>query len=210
MPLVVRSLSDQIYDVLRQRIVLHDIAPGEMIRQDAIASELGTSKIPVREALARLAGSGLVTSSANKGFVATPLSAKEADDIFSLRALIEPPTAAATALEAKDAARADVAKALDELLTGKPDFRASMDRRRRMGMSMVFRDSHPTRNVLIVQLFDRAERYHPVDGNTDFIDVEGIKELVAAWLDRDAAGVHRLYQVRLASRAKLVRDALGQ
>jgi DNA-binding GntR family transcriptional regulator len=198
MPLIVRTLSDQICDVLRQRIVLHDIAPGDIIRQDALAAELGVSKIPVREALE---GSGMVQSVTNRGFIASPLSMEEADDIFALRLLIEPATAAASALEAGDEQRAEVAEAHAHLMRDEGDFRDTMDARRRMVLSLLIREDRPTRTRIIIQLFDRAERYHPADPDPDFLGFESLKALISAWLKRDGAKVREVYEARLIARA---------
>ena len=176
---------------------------------DAIAAELGTSKIPVREALARLEGGGMVQSVANRGFIASPLSSEEADDIFSLRVLIEPPTAAATALHSGDAERDEVAQALAQLAAGAVDFRKAAGARRRMMLSLLAQQNRPTRASIIVQLFDRAERYHPANPSIDFLGMDSLHALVAAWLDRDAVGVHRIYQARLLHRARIAQDALS-
>src|SRR5260221_1978516 len=95
--LVKRSLSDQIFDLVRDRIVSGGISAEGPIRQDALASELGVSKIPLREAFARLEQEGLVVSQANRGFFVSPLSADEAYDVFDLRLKIEPDAVAAAA-----------------------------------------------------------------------------------------------------------------
>lgn len=57
MSLVVRTLSKPVFEVVRDQIVKARLPNGEAIRQDALANELGISKIPLREALAR-AGEG--------------------------------------------------------------------------------------------------------------------------------------------------------
>jgi DNA-binding GntR family transcriptional regulator len=89
-PIEVRTLADRVYDVVRDRILAGDLAGGDPIRQDTIAAELGISKIPLREALTRLEQHGLVSSSANRGFVVAPLSAEEAEEVFALRLKLEP------------------------------------------------------------------------------------------------------------------------
>jgi DNA-binding GntR family transcriptional regulator len=210
MPLIVRTLSDQIFEVLRQRIVMHDIPPGAAIRQDVLAGELGTSKIPVREALSRLEGCGMVLSTANRGYVAAPLSPVEADDIFSLRILIEPPTAAATAMNASDAERAEVSDALKAIVAGRGDFPQTLNMRRRMMLSLLIQKDRPTRTAIIIQLFDRAERYHPANPTIDFLDLESLERLVSAWLDRDGATVNTVYLNRLVQRSRLAQEAAAQ
>ena len=89
-PIEVRTLADRVYDIVRDRILSGDMAGGEPIRQDAIAGELGISKIPLREALTRLEQFGLVTSYANRGYVVSSLSAEEAEEVFALRLKLEP------------------------------------------------------------------------------------------------------------------------
>ncbi len=88
--LVKRGLADQIFDLVRDRIVSGALSSETPIRQDALASELGVSKIPLREAFAKLEQEGLVLSHVNRGFFVRPLSADEAYDVFDLRLKIEP------------------------------------------------------------------------------------------------------------------------
>lgn len=76
---------DVIRDAIRQRL----LAPGAPLVQSALASALGVSKIPVREALHALASEGLVTFTAD-GARVTALTADEIDELWSLRALLEP------------------------------------------------------------------------------------------------------------------------
>jgi DNA-binding GntR family transcriptional regulator len=74
---------------LRERILRGDYPEGEPLRQDAIADELGVSRIPVREALRQLEAEGLVTFSPHRGAVVSSLSLEEIDELFQLRADIE-------------------------------------------------------------------------------------------------------------------------
>jgi DNA-binding GntR family transcriptional regulator len=78
-------------DTLRDAILRGELEPGSPLRQDQLASALGVSKIPVREALQRLAAEGLATFEANRGFSVASLTSGEAEEIYALRAAIEPP-----------------------------------------------------------------------------------------------------------------------
>ena len=74
---------------MRERI-LHGVYPeGEPLRQDAIAEELGVSRIPIREALRQLEAEGLVTFAPHRGAVVSTLSLGEIEEVFTLRADIE-------------------------------------------------------------------------------------------------------------------------
>lgn len=115
MSLVVRTLSDRVYEIVREQIVTGRLADNAPIRQDTLAAELGISKIPLREALARLEQDGLILSHANRGYQVQPLSARQLDEIFELRLSIEPAAAAHAAQTAANPERAAVMEAFERL-----------------------------------------------------------------------------------------------
>ena len=84
------SSPEMIYDALRDAIVRGQIAEGQTLRQDNLAQMFNVSRIPVREALARLEAQGLVTSARYKGVVVASMSVTEVAEIFEFRALVEP------------------------------------------------------------------------------------------------------------------------
>jgi DNA-binding GntR family transcriptional regulator len=86
----VQSVADQVYAVLRDRIAAGQIARGDRIHQEDLASELGISRTPVREALRRLAAEGLVDLKANRG---ARVSSSDAEDVrlsYETRLVVEP------------------------------------------------------------------------------------------------------------------------
>jgi DNA-binding GntR family transcriptional regulator len=82
---LVQSMTSQLIGRLRDRILAGAYAPGSALRQDVLASEFGTSKIPVREALVQLQSEGLVDIFPNRGFQVRPLAATELEEVFRLR-----------------------------------------------------------------------------------------------------------------------------
>ena len=83
-----------VVDVLRDAIRQRLLAPGAPLVQASLATALGVSKIPVREALHSLAAEGLVTFT-DEGVRVVSLSPAEVHELWSLRALIEPALAGA-------------------------------------------------------------------------------------------------------------------
>lgn len=83
------SPADLIFDSLKTAIVDGELHEGETLRQDRIAAMFGVSRIPVREALARLEEQGLVTTQRHKGAVVASLSLAEISELFEFRALLE-------------------------------------------------------------------------------------------------------------------------
>jgi len=85
-----RTIATAAADAIRQRILGGTLAEGESLRQDALAAELGISRIPVREAFRQLEAEGLVTLLPHRGAIVSSLSLDEIAEIFDLRALLEP------------------------------------------------------------------------------------------------------------------------
>lgn len=208
MPLIIRTLSDRIFDLVRQKIVMHEIRPGAPIRQELLAAEFGTSRIPLREALARLEGVGLAQATANRGYLAKPLSHDEVEDIFALRNLIEPSLAAAAALNASDTEHSRIVAEVDHLKVSK-SLKATIDGRRTAMLSMLVRPDRPIATSTVVQLFDRSERYHPDGPDSDFLDHRGLRVLVEAWISKDTDQIKHLWTERLNRRAELARDCVA-
>jgi DNA-binding GntR family transcriptional regulator len=75
---------------LRSAILRGTIGPGERVRQEDIAQQLGASRLPVREALQMLAAEGLVESEPNKGARVPWLSMHEVDVMYRMREQLEP------------------------------------------------------------------------------------------------------------------------
>jgi DNA-binding GntR family transcriptional regulator len=85
-----RTIATAAAEAIRLRILSGDLGEGESLRQDALAAELGISRIPVREAFRQLEAEGLVTLQPHRGAVVSSLSLDEIAEIFDLRTLLEP------------------------------------------------------------------------------------------------------------------------
>lgn len=96
-------LADGVYEQIRALIMNDGIEPGARVNIDEIARELGVSGTPVREALARLESEELVSRLPLRGYRVTELlNRKEVDDMYALRLLLEPPSAARAAAAMSD------------------------------------------------------------------------------------------------------------
>src|SRR5215468_3954812 len=85
-----QSLTSAVADKLRDQIIRGEIVEGTQLRQDAIATQYRVSRIPVREALRQLDAEGLITIVPNRGAVVPALSPDDIEELFSIRALLEP------------------------------------------------------------------------------------------------------------------------
>ncbi|MCJ2178958.1 GntR family transcriptional regulator [Novosphingobium album (ex Hu et al. 2023)] len=82
--------SQRVADILAERILAGDLAPGARIKQDELAEELETSRIPVRDALRMLEARGLVTMRANAGARVASLTRRDLEVSYEIRERIEP------------------------------------------------------------------------------------------------------------------------
>lgn len=83
------SLGAQIANVLRQRIVRGELAPGERITEEALAEEFEVSRGPVRDALTQLSFEKLVRVQRPRGVFVVGLTRDDVDQLYSLRGALE-------------------------------------------------------------------------------------------------------------------------
>src|SRR6185295_5042037 len=79
----------QVLERLQADILNGTFAPDEKLPMDSLRQRYGTSVSPLREALAKLTVNGFVRVEEQCGFCVSPLSLKELDDIYLVRAHIE-------------------------------------------------------------------------------------------------------------------------
>ena len=109
------QLSEEVASVLRHKIMTAEYRPGDPIRMDETAAELGVSVTPVREALLTLRGEGMVESAPHRGYVVGDLSRTDVEDIFWLQGEAATRIARRTAGLIDDAQRAELSEAVERL-----------------------------------------------------------------------------------------------
>ncbi|WP_307000133.1 GntR family transcriptional regulator [Sphingomonas sp. SORGH_AS_0879] len=201
--IVVQTLADRIFAIVRERIIAGAIPPDRPIRQDALAAELGVSKIPLREAMARLEQEGLLHGVANRGYMIGALSVEQAEDIYGLRLKIEPMAAAQASLIADDEDRAKLVaafEALDQAATS--DLARVAICNRQFHMAMVRPVRRPLTIQLVRQLAVLAERYvvaHLQPAGRDARAHLEHREQLDAFMARDAERLQGLLDAHIRS-----------
>lgn len=82
-------LHEQIYEMLKRNLMMGRFTPGQKLPLRGLAKSLGTSLMPVRDALQRLESVGSVVSTANRTMMVPMFSSKELHDIRILRTILE-------------------------------------------------------------------------------------------------------------------------
>ncbi len=97
-----RRASDRAYELLLEMILDLRIPPGTVLNEQQLAREIGLGRMPVREAVARLAGDRFITVMPRRGTVVTALSLDDVLDMFEAREAIECGVAYIAARRASD------------------------------------------------------------------------------------------------------------
>ncbi len=188
------SLSDRIYLDVRQRLQRGAISPDDRLVDLELAAEYGTSRMPAREALLRLANEGYLVGT-TRGFVTPRLSLADIREIFEVRRLLEPRAAADAA---RDLTAADEAK-LTAAITDARAAIADNDVERLILANIAFRaawlDAVRNRRLAdtIARFVDHVQTVRLgtlADLRTRSVVSEGLEGLYSAFCARDAKAAH--------------------
>lgn len=83
------SLTDEIADIVRERILKGEYQIGEKIKENQIATELRVSRTPIREAFKLLENEGLIDYIPNRGCFAKGFTRQDIEDIYAVRKALE-------------------------------------------------------------------------------------------------------------------------
>ncbi len=85
----VKTLRQEVYDQLRDKIISAEILPGQTISLRELAQKFGVSLMPVREALWQLESERIIVIESNKRIRVNTLTAKEMEEALRLRLMLE-------------------------------------------------------------------------------------------------------------------------
>ena len=98
-----KGLAEDVYGAIFNKLIALEIAPGARIPVDGLVRELEVSHTPIREALGRLEGEGLVAKTHLVGYSAAPqITRQRFDELYELRFLLEPDAAGRAARKMTD------------------------------------------------------------------------------------------------------------
>lgn len=156
-----RTLSGAIVEKIRQGILAGQYPAGSQLRQDALAEAYGVSRIPVREALFQLEAEGLVRIVPQKGAVVSELSVAEINDVFELRALLEPRLLLSSApqLDQQDFITLDKIHEAFMTATANGDVQQYGQLNAQLHMALYRRSNLPKSRQIVTSLLQTSERY---------------------------------------------------
>lgn len=149
---------------LRRGIVSGELRPGEQIRQDALAERLGTSRVPLREALKILEGEGQVAYHPHRGYFVAELSSADLIEVYRIRELLEDEAVAIALprLTQEDVAELASAMRSIEAAAAREDIPGMTQANREFHFLLIERADMPRLARLIRQLWDATDAYRSV------------------------------------------------
>lgn len=154
------TMTDALVDDLRAAILTGEFAPGEHLHQAQLAQRYGVSRIPLRDALIRLAGDGLVEIDQRRNARVTKLNVDDVREIYDVRMALEP-MATRRAVERIDDGQALHLAQLGETMDHFADDPLIGQRSRRAFYDELYRLSgSPRIHGVIMRMRDEVTRYH--------------------------------------------------
>lgn len=153
------SLVDRVSHAVRTAILEGRLQPGETLSISDLASDLGVSHSPVREALQRLSGQGLIVLRPARTAIVAPLDIEELHEIYRLRTLIEVDAADRAASCLTDEHLVLLERELEAMSTAATDSEEFWLRHSTFHRTLLAPVMSPRLDRLITELWHAAERY---------------------------------------------------
>lgn len=153
--LLLTSLRERLYETLREDILSNKYEPGEELQSDKLAQEFGVSTTPIREALVRLEGDGLVVSIPNRGVQVAPISLDDVRNLYEVRRLLEPYAAKIAARYCEEGEVEALYEKLVHLIEGPTDLAAYINADLELHELM----SQHLRNTLLKDILDQVDQH---------------------------------------------------
>lgn len=205
------TLEVKAYRALRQAILDGTFGDGHRLVQDQLAESLGVSRIPVRDALKRLAADGLVTVDERGAYFARRFTPDDTREVYGLRMLLEPYAVTLAVERMTDEDEEELARIAESLLEagerGERDAYVERNRTFHMALYGLARQRRLLRlivwlwsgmpsltPILIEEQFERSNREH--------------RAIMDAVRERDAAAAAELLRAHIANAGEALVDRL--
>lgn len=191
----------QVLDGLRRAIIDGRLAPGVRLTERELTEMMGVSRTVIRETLRQLETEGLIANVPNKGPVVRALSLAEAQDLYTIRAVLEGLAARLFVQNAGDAEVQRLTQALDVVVGAyeRGDAQEVLDTKNRFYQALFEGAGSETLSSMLGTLHARIWRWralglsHPQRSNSRSQEsIQGLRAMLAAIRRRDADAAEAL------------------
>lgn len=196
------GLGDQVYQTLRDYLGSRVLRPGQPLQEASLATRLGVSRTPVREALSRLLSEGLIAVE-GRSFMVPILSDVDVDEIYQLRGILEPAALALVAqLSAQPTALEDMERTFAQAQEAHVNSDVDAFREANARFHQTWQGLVPNQRLIrAIALYAGHVRYLRVltlgSAAARKATLSGMKKILAALHRHDAAGAERVMRHHL-------------
>ena len=206
MKIVPVSVTDQIADALRQRILKCELRPGDRLVESALSAELGVSRPSLREAMGRLASEDLLIHWPNRGYQVAEITLQGFQQRCELRVVVESANARLAASRASEEQLADLAEAAEIQVA---DAAELVEQNRRFHLAVADAAGNPELADITRRVLDKDNQpyFYGIDLHActtpEAISAEH-REIVAAIRDGDATRAEALMTSHIREKEKRI------
>lgn len=204
------SLRDRAYASIRNAIITGQLKPHERLKEETVASWMGTSRAPVREALLKLEKEGLVLRLPKTGFAVKGIAEEEVQDVLDLQRLLE---AYATRLAALRITKNEM-HSLNELISLQESCLADGDVKKFIRLDAEFHDTihRAAKNgrlyELIQSLKEYIDRYRAIVFRSHanlYLSIKDHKEMVSRIREQSGTEIEKLVGKHMIRASSFIR-----
>ena len=210
----VSSLTDQVYERVRQEIIEAKWRPGQILVEPELAAQYGVSKTPVREALRLLVQADWVVSMPRKGYLVQPLRLGDIGEVFGLRAMIEPILFAEAAGAANPQGVEMLRARLQDQRSARSDLRGSLEAARLFHLAGAQISRNRRAESILERLLAEVSRLHYLMPNVEShinsdVELEAHRAILEAVEARDPDAASALMREHLNEVARTMVSAFA-
>ncbi len=209
-------MTDQVYAMLHEAILNGDLAAGTPLRFKELAEQVGTSTMPVREALRRLEAAGLAERAPHRGVIVKEISLKELVPVYEVRHMLEPQAARLGSLNisAEDCDRMEAEYVLLREAFNEGRVVALLDHDEAILSILYGASGNPVLLQMIQTLWQQCRAYKIVGAQGRLADGDDSlwhyqEELIAAARKNDADAAASISDTSLTDASNRIKEALA-
>jgi DNA-binding GntR family transcriptional regulator len=183
------SVNAQVLDALRAAVITGELQPGTLHSVQTLATQLGVSRTPVREALIKLSQQGMVRFERNRGVRVLQTSLHDLEEVFALRLLLEVPATRLACRQIDEAGRRELRR-----------LHQAMERAARAGNEYRMWEHDRRFHLVLLQASGNLRLATYVDGLRDMVLRRGVSTVSESRSLEDIVAEHREVLDRIESR----------
>jgi DNA-binding GntR family transcriptional regulator len=182
------SVNAQVLDALRAAVITGELQPGTLHSVQTLATQLGVSRTPVREALIKLSQQGMVRFERNRGVRVLQTSLHDLEEVFALRLLLEVPATRLACRQIDEAGRRELRR-----------LHQAMERAARSGNEYRMWEHDRRFHLVLLQASGNLRLATYVDGLRDMVLRRGVSTVSRSRSLDDIVAEHREVLDRIES-----------